>query len=367
MKNYVFKQNIIFAALLGIALAGCNGGGATPTPVPTPTPTPGPTPAPPPAAARVPNGASVNTIDVDTEENVIAGTNGGYVYLSRLATESWQLINNIPVPDSGNITKALIQNDRDLYVSTANGNVYLDKYAVESSTWQLIGGSPIPDNDGITYIATTPTDDVIAASFARNVYKSESGTGDWAAVAAGPIPDANGTINTMKATRLGNIAVGTSNGLVYFSSNYGATAWVVAAGGSGLGGTCQAIENIGTRVYAGTTGGLVYYIDVGPNPVMNWTLAGNGALPDHGLVTDLTEDAAGNLYASTAYGYAYILDTGTNSWLQLGNGRLPIDFMPSSATAIDARGRLYAASTAGYVFYTSLGAGESWVAVAAGK
>lgn len=286
----------------------------------------------------------VDTIYIDSSNNVYVGTHdNGNVF--KFVNGTWQ---NFGAPDGSSITAITSNTTGDLFTATAgnpDGQVYT--YDIVGNTWNSISSF----NDGSVNALTIYNNTLYSGTNAGNLYDYDGST--WNSL--GTTPDTSPIITIMvnsTDTYIGS--EGTSdNGQVY---QYNSGAWTAL--GTLNNGEITNILMQNNELYTSTANngnsmGSVYRYANG-----GWLSLGRRSL-DSTPVASITTDNNGNYYAGTQNNvYKYSLTN--NTWSLLGNMAI-IDGSGAFTMAIH-NNTLYAGTSNGNILRSSINNGN-WVLV----
>lgn len=284
------------------------------------------------------DGSAVNTLAIDSNNNLYAGTEAGNVF--KYANGIWSqvgLLLNDPI-------KAMaLDANNNIYVGTQNaGEVF--KYV--SGSWQSLG---IPDATPVQSLAINSSGDIYAATYGNpdgQVYFYAGGS-TWNAISA----FTDGPVNAV-AVNSTNVYAGTTGGNVY---EYASSAWTQLGISPDTTAVTELMVN-DTDVYAGTEGSS-YNGQVFRYTGVFWDQL--GSLNNGGIsVITLRESS---LYTSTvnaggnSQGMVYTYSA--NAWSPVGTGAL--DGTSIYSTAVDSSGNFYAGTQNNVFKYTA--SSKVWV------
>lgn len=300
-------------------------------------------------------GTSVNSITVDHEGNLYAGTGyrqmqTGSVYTLSKNTKTWQLLPGTS-PDGTSVNTIVVDKMGTIFVGTGfgfNGNVY--KVSSNSSHWKQVGDSSLGP---VEQLAVASSDGIVYAGIAAmggSVYKISPATDTrWQPVVNdGRSPD-NTPIWAITLDAQDNLYVGTWLGSVYKFTK-GGNQWQWLAGQSYPSKTpvfALAITPNG-NLFAGSWLGHFYAL-LKDNP--QWQQPA-GPMPDGNRVNALVTDTKGNVYAatgSTSPGNIFKMAAGSTQWQLVTNQSSP-DGYPIFSLAIDANNNLYASTGGAHIY-----------------
>ncbi|MDD3267178.1 MAG: hypothetical protein PHC75_08400 [Burkholderiales bacterium] len=283
--------------------------------------------------------SSVNTLALDKNNNLYAGTNAGNIY--KYNNNTWNIVGTpVDIP----ITSISFNSDNNLYIGTEqddDGRAHVYKY--QNGDWLSLGSpansgsisSMLIENNDI-YVATSGDIEDGAIISQGQVYKHASGE-TWNAVSS----FTDGSVNALASTN--NIiyaATGTTNtdpiiaGKIY---SYNGSSWT-PLGNSPDGSAVTALDAVGSDIYAGTYGndydGQIYKYNA-PNWQSVSTLNNAG-----GISNIVVRDSI--IYASTADNgnlSGMVYTNISNTWNPLGKGA--IDGTTVYAVSIDNNKDIY--------------------------
>lgn len=286
------------------------------------------------------DGSSVNTLVVDSNNNLYAGTDQGNVF--KYNNGVWSIMGT---GLSDPIKAMALDSNNNIYVGTYNqGGVF--KYV--AGAWVSLG---VPDGTAIQSIVISSAGSIYSSTNGNGgdgqVYLYDSNNTTWNAISA----FSEGQINAL-AIDGNTLYSGTNSGNVYQYDS--GTSWT-QLGSSPDTSAIMTLSAYNSTVYAGTYGsnydGQIYQYNGS-----GWTR--DGVLNNGGVSAIILKN--GKLYSSTANNgissgmvYSYT----NNIWSPIGTGAL--DGTPIYSTTVDSNGDFYA-GTQGNIFKYKQNS-KSWI------
>lgn len=170
---------------------------------------------------------AVNSLAIDVDGAIYAGTAGGQVYLYNETENSWSALGEADgekeeaLLADGAVNSVAIDENGAIYAGTAGGHVYL--YNKMTKSWSPLGGSANPlDGSAVLSVATETrvgNVSVCAGTQNGNVWRYTTSGGTWINLSPAPTQLDGGPINSVATDSSGAVYAGTKRGNVFVYSD----------------------------------------------------------------------------------------------------------------------------------------------------
>ena len=296
-----------------------------------------------------PDGTTVNSLIVDTSNNVYAATANGNVFV--YTSNTWQQLGTTAL-DGSAINALAIDSSNIIYAGTQNGNVF--EYSAQA--WQQVGTQS--DGSSIMTLAINSNNIIYVGTQNGNVFEYLNGS--WV-----QLNNCGSQVNFLVIDTNNIIYAGTENGTVWKSG----TPWVNLGNPDATPVNSLALDS-SNNLYAGTLGALngessgqVYrYASNAWNQVsnLNFTYNNTAGLFNTAGIQDIVINSNGTIYAGTNYpsnnynnggGLVFANSNASESWQIIGSGS--IDGTEVITVAVDKTGNYYAGTDIGIYKYSN--------------